>query len=66
MAFELKAEYAWQTLLMWHIVPAGNRTALCGQWLPASTPTCPITDLPSLRHRGDVCVGCTVAHMNGS
>ena len=55
--FELKAEYEWREILLWHVVPAGTSTAVCGRFLAPAAQTRPITDLTALR--GEVCVRCT-------
>lgn len=57
--FELKAEYEWRTVLLWHVVPAGTSTALCGRFLAPAAQTRPVTMFKPTS--GDVCPPCTGA-----
>lgn len=57
MDVELKAEYEWRTVLLWHVVPAGGSTALCGRLLAPAAETKPMPDNPD----GEVCVRCRTA-----
>ncbi|WP_042374810.1 hypothetical protein [Streptacidiphilus neutrinimicus] len=57
--FELKAEYEWRTVLLWHVVPAGASTALCGRFLAPAAQTRPIGDVRVLHH-DEVCLRCLV------
>jgi hypothetical protein len=57
MDVELRAEYEWLTVLLWHVVPAGDSKALCGRLLAPNAETKPIPTTPD----GEVCVQCSAA-----
>lgn len=58
MAFELKAEYEFRSVLAWHIVPEGTASALCGTPLAPAAQTRPITVLP---HTAKACRTCEIS-----
>ncbi|WP_042382144.1 hypothetical protein [Streptacidiphilus melanogenes] len=62
--YELKAEYEWRTVLLWHIVPTAASVALCGRWLAPAAEVRPIDDVEAIA-ADDVCVRCFVAWCGG-